>query len=201
MSGESSSRKNLLIVMSGPSGVGKSTIIRRVLESPELSSTLRFSVSATTRPPRPNERVGVDYYYLSKEEFEKHIENGDFIEWARVHDAMYGTLKSEFEKAGAEGRDLLLELDVQGGAAIKRSYPEALLIFLSVPDSVLRARLENRPSALSPEKLKHEINLRLGNAAAEMQQADYYDHIVLNEKLDETVDRVISIIMDRRSAK
>lgn len=193
--------RNNLIVISGPSGVGKSTIIRRVLESPELKNALRFSISATTRAPRPGERDGADYYFLSNEQFDAHVENDGFLEWAKVHDSRYGTLRSEIGKAAAEDKDLLLELDVQGGASIKRSFPDALLIFLSAPDSSLRTRLEKRPSALSEEKLRHEINLRLNNAQAEMQQADYYDHIVLNENLDETVQKVVSIIRLRRNAR
>ena len=195
-----SPQKNLLIVISGPSGVGKTTVIKRVMERAGTAGRMRFSISATTRPPRPGERDGVDYHFISKEEFERHVEAGDFLEWAHVHEASYGTLRSELERVAASGKDLLLELDVQGGASIRKSFPDALLIFLSVPDSELRRRLENRPTSLSPEKLRHEINLRLRNAAAEMQQANFYDHIVLNENLDETVKRIISIILAKRSS-
>jgi len=191
--------KNLIIVISGPSGSGKSTVIRRVLTHPDMVDRLRFSISTTTRPPRPGEEHGRDYYFISNEEFDSHVAAGDFLEWANVHDARYGTLRSEADRAWAEGRDLLLELDVQGGRSIRMAYPDALLIFLSVPESELRRRLEARPSSLSPEKLAHEINLRLRNANEEVKQVDFYDSIVYNVKLDETVDRVISIIRSKKA--
>ena len=191
----------LLIVISGPSGVGKTTIIKSLLGHPETGPTLRFSISVTTRPPRPGEIHGVDYYFSSQEEFEKKIKEDAFIEWAKVHIAFYGTPCEELDRAAREGRDLLLEIDVQGAAGIKRKFPEALLIFLTISEEALRRRLENRPTALSPEEFKEEISLRMHNAQTELEQASHYDYVVINETLGQTVEEVADIIKKVQSSK
>lgn len=192
---------NLLIVLSGPSGVGKTTIIRRLLEHPEVGPTLRFSVSATTRPPRPGESDGVSYYFISNEEFDRRVAADEFIEWAGVHTARYGTPRAELKLAGDRGQDLLLEIDVQGAAAIKQKFPDALLIFLSISDAELRRRLEHRPSALPPDELRREIELRLNNAKKEMLQSEKYDYNVINDDIGEAVENIAAIVKERRKTK
>ena len=187
-----------LIVISGPSGAGKTTVIQRLLDHPGAGPGLLFSVSATTRPPRPNEQHGRDYYFLSEEEFQKKIRENGFIEWAQVHNALYGTPRDEVDRAREAGRDLLLEIDVQGAAAVREQYPDALMIFLNVSEAALRQRLRNRPTALDPQALEAEIELRMKNAQTELEQAKDYDAVVVNENLDETMDRVLTIIRDRK---
>ena len=191
----------MLIVLSGPSGVGKTTIIKRLLDHPELGGALRFSVSATTRDPRPGETPGVSYHYLSREEFERMAAQGRFIEWAHVHDNLYGTPVSELETAHEQGKDLLLEIDVQGAAAIRKKFPDALMIFLEVSEDMLRSRLLGRPSGLSPDELEKQIALRMENARQELAEASHYDYIVENRDLDVTVGRIVSIIKEEKSRR
>ena len=191
----------MLIVLSGPSGVGKTTIINRLLNHAEVGAALRFSISATTRAPRPGERDGVNYHFKTQEQFEILIEQDAFIEWARVHNGYYGTPRSELETAREQGRDLLLEIDVQGAAAVRAKFPDALLIFLKISEQMLRHRLENRPSALSPGDLEKEIALRMNSAKMELEQADRYDYIVENRELDVTVDRIVSIIKEEKQRR
>ena len=191
----------MLIVLSGPSGVGKTTVIDRLLNHPELRSKLRFSISATTRAPRPGEQDGINYHFKTRGEFETLIEQDAFIEWAQVHNGYYGTPRSELDTAHEQGKDLLLEIDVQGAAALREKFPDALLVFLTVSEENLRRRLENRPSALSPESLSAEITLRMNNARQELAQAGHYDYVVENHDLDVTVRRIVSIIKEENQAR
>lgn len=191
----------MLIVISGPSGVGKTTIIDRMLHHPDMGPELKFSVSATTRKPRPGEIPDVSYHYMTVQEFERLVGQDAFIEWAHVHGNMYGTPVSELHAAREQGRDLLLEIDVQGAAALRGKFPDALMIFLKVSGEMLRKRLLGRPSALSPQELEKEIELRMNNAKEELEQAGHYDHIVENRDLDVTVDTIISIIREERTRR
>ncbi len=171
-----------MLVISGPSGSGKSTICRRLLEDPRVE----FSVSATTRPPRNGEVDGRDYHFMDKQRFREHIERGDFIEWAEVHGNLYGTLRAPMERATAEGRFFLLEVDVQGGAQLKTLGIPGVYVFIAPPDmAALRARLENRGTD-APEVIER----RLAKAQEEMRAQERYDHVLVNDDLEETLRQV-----------
>ncbi len=191
-------KRNLLIVMSGPSGVGKSTVTSELFKIPEMSATLEYSVSATTREPRPGETQGVSYNFVTPEQFNMMVAANEFLEWAKVHAWQYGTPRANLAKAHAAGKDLYLEIDVQGGMNVKRAYPEAVLIFLMAPPEVFHARLAGRPSSLTGEALQNEIDLRMETARRELEYIREYDYCVVNEKLDETVKTIISIITAER---
>ncbi|MEW5947663.1 MAG: guanylate kinase [bacterium] len=189
--------RNLIIVISGPSGVGKSTVIARLI-STRLKGAAEFSVSVTTRASRPGEREGRDYRFVSREEFERMKEAGDFAEWAAVHGEFYGTPRAEIERVLRSGRDLILELDVQGGASIRKLYPEAVLVFLAVGAGELRRRLEGRPSSLPEKLMKEEIETRLRVAAEEIRAAAGYTYLVVNDDLEKSVEMIHSIIRAER---
>jgi len=192
--GSTTSReRGYLVVISAPSGGGKTTVIRRLLENHEADFV--YSISATTRPPRPNELHGRDYYFLTPEEFEAQVRNNGFIEWARVHGNLYGTPKAAVESWMAAGKFVFMDIDVQGGINVKNQYGDrAILIFIQPPSmESLRDRLRGRNSD-SPEA----IQTRLHNAAAELQKAKFYDHVVVNHKLDDTVVEVRAIINQYR---
>lgn len=187
--GTATRERGYLVVISAPSGGGKTTVIRRLLEN--CTPDCVYSISATTRSPRPNELHGRDYYFLPQEEFEAQIRNNGFIEWARVHGNLYGTPKAAVENWMAAGKFVFMDLDVQGGINVKNLYGErAILIFIQPPSmESLRDRLQGRNSD-SPEA----IQTRLRNAVEELQKAKFYDHIVVNHKLDDTVAEVRAII-------
>ncbi len=176
-----------LFVISGPSGVGKGTIVKRVLKD---NPDIYFSVSATTRPPRSEDVDGVTYHFLSKEKFEKDIENDGFLEYAFVHEKYYGTPKAPVIKKLSEGRDVILEIDVQGAMNIKKNMPEAVLVFVLPPSlRILRERLVNR--GMDSEQ---QILIRLGKAEEEMDYLKHYDYFVINDDLSVAVDDVKNII-------
>lgn len=170
-------RKGMLIVISGPSGVGKGTLCKRLFQK---HPNLRFSVSATTRAPREHEQDGVQYFFVTNKTFDQLIELDAFIEYAGVHQNRYGTLRSEVEPALEEGYDVLLDVDVQGGARVMQARPDCVSIFILPPSlGALRARLEGRGTE-SQEK----IELRLRNAPGEIEQAPHYRYYVINDDLD-----------------
>lgn len=177
-----------LVVFSAPSGTGKSTIARLVLDRIE---NLRFSVSATTRQKRPGEEEGVNYYFLGKEEFEQKIQNGGFIEHEFFFDNHYGTLLDKTQEVLDAGTHILLDLDVKGALNLKRLFPENSLLFFFKPPSmeILQQRLQGRGSE-DEESLK----LRLERARLEMEYADKFDEVVVNDNLDRTVESVTAII-------
>jgi guanylate kinase len=180
----------LLIVISGPSGVGKDTIIQRMKER---DLPFQFVVTATTRPPRPNEVDGKDYFFYSHDEFAEMIEKGALLEYAIVYNDYKGIPRAQVSEALASGKDVVMRLDVQGAATIRKLYPEALMIFLSPKDEAeMVNRLLERKTE-TPEGLK----LRIATARQEMTHVNSFDYVVINRELhlDETVDTIISIIV------
>ncbi|MEW6200967.1 MAG: guanylate kinase [bacterium] len=189
----------LIIVISGPSGSGKSTVISNLLSAPPLNASAKFSVSATTRPPRPGETNARDYYFMSRKQFEKLKKQNCFAEWAKVHGEYYGTPRSEIERITKKRKDVVLELDVQGGNSIKKLYPDAVTIFLSVPQQTLRTRLLNRASSLPPPQLKKEIRSRLETAKKENKAAKNYKYVVKNIDLETATEQIHTIIETERN--
>jgi len=185
------SRRGLIIVVSAPSGAGKTTICERLVsEAPELS----LSVSFTTRRPRKGERDGTQYYFVSKEKFLQERDEGRFLEWAEVHGHFYGTPRDFIEKRVQAGRDTVLDIDVQGARAIKETHREAILIFLVPPSfNELERRLKERKSD-TPD----DIDARLNIWAREFSCHPAYDYLVLNENVDEAVANLHSIMRAER---
>lgn len=176
-----------LIVISAPSGAGKTSIARAILER---TPHTRFSVSATTRPMRETEREGVDYFFLTKEEFLRRVEAQEFAEWEEIYGDYYGTLRSEIDRALATGERILFDVDVKGGLSIKRLYPEALLVFIEPPSlEILRERLRNRRTE-DPETLRR----RLARVPMEMELGKSFDHQVVNDRLDRAIGEVEQIV-------
>ncbi len=179
--------KGLLIVISGFSGVGKGTVIQMVLN--ELPG-LKFSVSCTTRAPRAGEEDGVNYYFLSEEEFERKIDEGAFIEYTRTFTNYYGTLKSEIDTPIAAGVDILLELNVVGAKNIKKLYPDCVTIFVRPPSmEALKARLVGRGSE-SPESLERRLN----EIDSESKEIPSYDYVVVNAVARTCAEEIVGII-------
>jgi guanylate kinase len=179
----------LLIVISGPSGVGKDTVIQRMQER---NLPFQFVVTATTRPPRPNEVNGKDYFFYSQSEFARMIEKGELLEHAIVYNDYKGIPKAQVSDALASGKDVVMRLDVQGAATIRELCPDALLIFISPQDEAeMVERLKVRKTE-TPEGL----NLRIATAQQEMTHLNSFDYIVINREfhLDETVETIIAII-------
>lgn len=180
-----------LIIFSAPSGSGKSTIVNWLMtHHPELH--LAFSISCTSRPPRGTERDGVEYFFISPEEFRQRITRDEFLEHEEVYPGrFYGTLKSQVERQTAAGQNVVFDVDVKGGVNIKRHYgPRALSIFIQPPSiDELRRRLESRATD-SPEA----IHDRLGKAAYELTFASQFDHIVINDDLQTAEDEVYDLV-------
>lgn len=176
-----------LIVISAPSGCGKTTIVRELLRRhPELL----FSVSATTRPRRNHEVDGRDYFFLTEEEFLEKAARGELIEWERIYGDYYGTLKSQIEQALQSGRSLIFDVDVKGAIAIKKKYSDAVLIFIKPPSfAVLTERLRRRKT-----ESEESIRKRLERVPMELEQERHFDHSVVNDDLKRAVDEVERII-------
>ena len=182
------------IVVTGPSGVGKTTIARRVLEEDPGTT---YSVSVTTRPPRHNEQNRAHYEFVSDELFDELVETEKLAEWAVVHDFRYGTRKRVIEEVTAAGKNVLMDVDVQGGMSIKKLYPESVLIFILPPShEVLETRLRGRATDDADV-----IETRLRNAIGELDWADRYDYRVVNDGLDAAVRETLEIIAKERQAK
>lgn len=183
-------KKGHLIVISGFSGAGKGTVVKNLVDKYGYS----LSVSATTRAPREGEVDGREYYFKSVAEFQNLIDYNGFIEWAQYVDNYYGTPRKFVEKEMAEGRDVILEIEVQGAMNVKRQYPDAILIFIAAPSAqVLRDRLAGRGT-----ETKEVIDKRMKRAAEESCDIDEYDYIVINDDLDECVQNVHSIIVCKK---
>ncbi|MBR1476181.1 MAG: guanylate kinase [Muribaculaceae bacterium] len=179
-----------LIIICAPSGSGKSTIIGRIIDDPALR--LAFSVSATTRPRRGSEVDGVDYYYLTEDEFKRRIAADEFAEYQEVYPGrFYGTLKSEIARINAQGRNVVLDIDVLGGINVKKMYGDhALSIFIAPPSvETLRQRLMNRGTDSA-----EDIERRIGKAEFELGHQHYCDHVVVNDVLETAVSQVRHLI-------
>jgi guanylate kinase len=184
--------KGKLIVFSAPSGSGKTTIVRHLLGLEDLN--LEFSISATSRQPRGQEIHGTDYYFISLDQFKKHIKSEDFLEWEEVYrDNFYGTLKSEIERIWSHGKNVIFDIDVAGGLRIKRKYPEETLAVFVKPPSIdeLKIRLKKR-STESDDK----INMRIAKASVEMATAPQFDKIIKNYDLDAAKQEAYELVKD-----
>lgn len=181
------SKKGQLIVVSGPSGVGKGTLLHEYTQGKE---NLSYSVSATTRSPRPGEVDGKDYYFLTKEEFLNRVEQGNILEYAQYNGNYYGTPKDKVDQVLAAGQDIILEIEVQGALQVKEKCPDALLIFIMPPSwEVLRQRLVGRQT-----EDEATINNRLAIAKGEIRQAEKYHYIVVNNNLQQAVEQFSHIV-------
>ena len=189
-----SNRRGLLVVFSGPSGSGKGTVLKEAFKN---SDDLRLSVSVTTRSPREGERDGVDYIFYSKEQFENLIQEDGFLEWACFCENYYGTPKAEIEKMLSEGKDVILEIEVQGAMKVKEKCPEAVLVFNMPPSKEeLKNRLVGRKTD-APEV----IEKRLATSVWEISQAENYDYIIVNDVVEDAAKRLLSVIEGEKCKK
>lgn len=189
-----SKEAGLLIVISGPSGVGKDTILRRLFQ---LAPELKYSVSYTTRPPRPGEVDGQSYTFVTEVEFKRLIDAREFLEWAQVYDHYYGTSRKRVEDALARGEDIILKIDVQGAAFVKKRKPDALFIFITPPSTEeLLQRLTGRntedPAAL--ERRQREALVELGLAKD-------YEHVVCNRDVEDSAHEILGLIAAERARR
>ena len=183
-------KQGKLIVFSAPSGSGKTTIVRHLLQQKELN--LEFSISATSREKRGDEEDGKDYYFLNFEAFKNKIKQDDFLEWEEVYrDNFYGTLKSEVERIWANGKHVIFDIDVSGGLRIKRKFPnETLAIFVKPPSiDELKIRLKNRKT-----ESNDKINMRIAKASAELATAPLFDHVVVNDSLENALEESYNLV-------
>jgi guanylate kinase len=178
-----------VFVITGPSGVGKGTLIRGLMERiPELE----LSVSATTRGPRPGEQDGVDYHFLTPEEFDRRIAEQDFVEHADYAGRRYGTLRSELDRRVSEGVPVVLEIEVQGARQVRAAMPEAVQVFIAPPSlAALRTRLVGRGT-----DDQQEVSRRLEVAEQELTAQPEFAHVVVNDRLDEALERLVAIVRD-----
>ncbi len=188
-----SRNKGNIFIISAPSGAGKTTLCRMILEQLD---DIEFSISYTTRPPRPGEVDGRDYYFVSKDEFMQMVQEGEFIEWAEVHGNLYGTSKKRLLERVSKGIDVLLDIDTQGAAQIKEKGLEAVYIFILPPSlKALRERLVGRAS--DPEDV---INRRLKKAVEEIAAYKMYNYVIINDKLDEAFEQLKAVVLSKRVA-
>lgn len=183
-------KQGKLIVFSAPSGSGKTTIVRYLLEEKELN--LDFSISATSREKRGKETQGKDYHFISAEEFKRHIKNNDFVEWEEVyHNNFYGTLRSEIERIWNDGKDVIFDIDVVGGLRIKRKFPNQTLAVFVQPPSIeeMEKRLRNRKT-----DTEEKIIERVRKAERELQYASEFDIILVNDDLSEAKRKALDLV-------
>lgn len=183
-----------IFIISAPSGSGKSTLTKQLIER---VPALRFSVSYTTRPPRGQECPGRDYFFITRDEFQHRVQNGEFLEYAEVFGNFYGTHSSELERAAGEGVDLVLDIDVQGARQLKERIPAAVSIFVLAPSrKVLEQRLRSRSQDSEPV-----IERRLRDAAEEISNYSIYDYVLVNREVETSVDTLVSIVKATRSRR
>lgn len=181
----------ILFIISSPSGGGKGTLIREVLQN---TPNIGYSISFTTRAPRTGEMHGRDYFFVSQEEFENLIERGEFLEYANVHGNFYGTSKSQVANETSQGRDIILEIDVQGAHSVREAAPEAVSIFILPPSyQTLRERL-----ILRRTETEENLKLRLTNAHSEVQAFEKFDYVVINNEVVQATNELQSIIIAER---
>ena len=180
-------KKGVIIAVSSPSGGGKTTIVKKILERyPEIV----FSISATTRPKRENEVEKLEYFFISEEEFKKKISKGEFVEWEKFYDYYYGTFKKYIEDNINEGKPVLLEIDVKGALTIKKIYPGSHLIYIMPPSyNELVKRLKNRKT-----ETEEDLNKRIKRAKMELSQKDKFDYIIVNENLNKAISEALILI-------
>ena len=184
-------RKGILFVISGPSGVGKGTIREALLEGRD---DIQVSISASTRPPRPGEIDGVDYFFIDRDTFLKQVEDDQLLEWASVYSNLYGTPREFVVNNLSNGRDVLLEIDIQGALQVKRKMPEGVFIFISPPSiEALAQRLCGRG-----KDSQQSIEERLAACEQEMQQMGQYDYVVVNDQVEKACAKVEAIIIAER---
>jgi guanylate kinase len=189
---ETNEGRGILFVVSSPSGGGKGTLIQRVLKQvPNLS----YSVSYTTRAPRNGELNGREYFFVTPEKFEAMVAANDFLEWAQVHSKLYGTARQQVVREVSEGRDIILEVDVQGAASVRQLVADAVSIFILPPSfAVLKQRLQARGTD-SPE----ELDLRLRNAPTELKDYSAFQYVILNDDLDRAANQMTAIVHAERA--
>lgn len=179
-------KKGLLFIISGPAGSGKGTIVSRVRELAQFD----FSVSATTRAPRPNEEHGIHYYFITKEEFEKKIADGEMLEYAQYIDNYYGTPKMPVEDALNAGRNIVLDIEVKGALQVKEKMPEAVMIYILPPDyETLLARIRGRGT-----ETEEVIQKRMRTARNEIETFPKYDYVVINDTVEKAAEDVLAIL-------
>lgn len=179
--------KGILFILSGPSGVGKGTVRKRLFEK---ATDLQYSISMTTREKRPGEVDGVDYFYKSKEEFEELIKQNELLEYAKYVNNYYGTPRRYVEETIDKGLDVFLEIEVQGAMQVKKNFPEGVFIFLFPPSlEELKNRIVNRGTETEDLVLN-----RLKEARNEIEMMDYYDYVVVNDHVDQAVEKIEAII-------
>jgi guanylate kinase len=179
--------KHLLLVLSSPSGGGKTTIAKRLLE---LRKDLGYSVSATTRPVRNGEKDGVDYHFMSRSDFERRLNQHEFLEWAEYGAQLYGTLKREIDRIFASGRHAVLDIDIEGARQIRRNFSNSLQVFVLPPSAEVLVERLTRRNTENPELLRK----RLTRASDELAAAAEYDYAVVNEDLDTAVGQIAAIL-------
>lgn len=185
-------RDPLIIILSAPSGSGKTTMVSRVLDK---LSGIRRSTSCTTRKPRGEEKDGQDYIFLSREDFRDRIDRGEFLEWEENFGFFYGTPRRQVEEAVEEGEDIILSIDVKGARRVKRAIPESISVFVMPPSpEELEARLKKRNTDADDE-----MKVRLKESEKEMASADEYEYLIVNEDLDKAVDELKYIIETERA--
>ncbi len=183
-----SETKGKLIVVSAPSGAGKTTLVHYLLEEiPDLE----FSVSCTTRDQRPMEVEGVDYYFVTVDAFQQKIEEGAFVEYEQVYEGFYyGTLKSEIDRIRENGKNVIFDIDVQGGINIKKAYPDSLAIFIAPPNQeALRSRLESRNT-----ESKESLEMRVAKSTEELSYQDAFDVVIVNDDLEEAKSEIKEVV-------